>query len=150
MAELGAAPACGETHKHPNRRRIGRLCVWSLVIAAAVTVVVNLTVARLPTMPSADGKYISLRGKEIHYVEQPGQGPPKTLEVSAYSNSGSAVGARLVLTGRGTTQATPSGGAGARHARWSLHTSTVRRSPCQGRRPALVDIGLGYRRVLAL
>lgn len=67
------------THKHPNLRRIGRLCVWSLVIAAVVIVVVNLTVARLPTMPSADGKYISLRGKEIHYVEQPGQGVPIVL-----------------------------------------------------------------------
>src|SRR5262245_35985135 len=30
-------------------------------------------------MPSADGKYISLRGKEIHYVEQPGQGVPSVL-----------------------------------------------------------------------
>jgi Predicted hydrolases or acyltransferases (alpha/beta hydrolase superfamily) len=79
MAELGAPPACGGTHKHPNLRRVRRLCVWSLVIAAVVIVVVNLTVARLPTMPSADGKYISLRGKEIHYVEQPGQGVPIVL-----------------------------------------------------------------------
>src|SRR6476660_9794962 len=79
MAELGAPSACGGTHKHPNLRRVRRLCVWSLVIAAVVIVVVNLTVARLPTMPLADGKYISLRGKEIHYVEQPGQGVPIVL-----------------------------------------------------------------------
>jgi hypothetical protein len=26
-------------------------------------------------MPLADDKYISLRGKEIHYFEQSGQGP---------------------------------------------------------------------------
>ena len=79
MAELGAPPARGGTQKHPKLRRVRRLCVWSLVIAAVVIVVVNLTVARLPTMPSADGKYISLRGKEIHYVEQPGQGVPVVL-----------------------------------------------------------------------
>jgi len=36
MADLGAPPACGGTHKHPNLRRIGRLCVWSSVIAAVV------------------------------------------------------------------------------------------------------------------
>src|SRR6185436_15568118 len=79
MAELGAPPACGGPHKHPNLRRVGRLCVWSVVIAAVVMVVVNLTVARLPTVASADGKYIRLRGKEIHYVEQPGQGVPIVL-----------------------------------------------------------------------
>jgi len=49
------------------------LCVWSLVIAAVVIVVVNLTVARLPTMPPADGKYISLQarrmGDELHHVD---------------------------------------------------------------------------------
>ena len=60
-------------------RRGGKGCVWSLVIAAVVIVVVNLTVARLPPMPPADGKYISLRGKDIHYVEQPGQGAPVVL-----------------------------------------------------------------------
>jgi pimeloyl-ACP methyl ester carboxylesterase len=79
VAEMGAPPACGGIHKHPNLRRVGRLCVWSLVIAAVVIVVVNLTVARLPTMPRAEGKYISLRGKEIHYVEQPGHGVPIVL-----------------------------------------------------------------------
>jgi hypothetical protein len=29
----------------------------------------NNTVAKLPSVPPADGKYISLHGKEIHYVE---------------------------------------------------------------------------------
>ena len=66
MAELGAPPARGGKQRHPKLRHIRRLCVWSLVIAAVVIVVVNLTVARLPTMPLADGEYISLRGKEIH------------------------------------------------------------------------------------
>jgi hypothetical protein len=79
MAELGAPPARGGKQRHPKLRRVGRLCVWSLVIGAVVIVVVNLTVARLPTMPPADGEYISLRGKEIHYVEQPGQGVPIVL-----------------------------------------------------------------------
>src|SRR6478672_6950475 len=53
MAELGAPPARRGEQRHPKLRRVGRLCVWSLVIAAVVIVVVNLTVARLPTMPSA-------------------------------------------------------------------------------------------------
>jgi pimeloyl-ACP methyl ester carboxylesterase len=30
-------------------------------------------------MPPADGKYISLHGKEIHYFEQPGQGVPVVM-----------------------------------------------------------------------
>ena len=55
------------------------MCVWSLVIAAVAIVVVNLTVARLPKMPPADGNYISLRGKDIHYIEQPGQSLPVVL-----------------------------------------------------------------------
>ncbi len=49
-----------------------------MVLLVAV-VVVNNTVAKLPSMPSAEGKYISLRGKEIHYVEQPGQGVPVVM-----------------------------------------------------------------------
>ena len=51
-----------------------RTCIWLLVVLVVVVVVVNNTVAKLPSMPPADGTYISLRGKEIHYVEQPGQG----------------------------------------------------------------------------
>jgi pimeloyl-ACP methyl ester carboxylesterase len=39
----------------------------------------NLTVAKLPPMPAADGKYITLHGKEIHYFEQPGQGLPVVM-----------------------------------------------------------------------
>lgn len=79
MAELGAPPACTGTSKHSRLRRARRLCVWSLVAAAIGIVVFNLTAARLPAMPQADGKYISLRGKEIHYVEQPGRGVPVVL-----------------------------------------------------------------------
>jgi pimeloyl-ACP methyl ester carboxylesterase len=79
MTELGTSTAGERTPKHPQLRRVGRLCVWSLAIAAVVIVVVNLTVARLPTMPPADGKYISLRGKDIHYFEQPGQSVPVVL-----------------------------------------------------------------------
>ena len=51
----------------------------SLVVLLVAVVVVNNTVARLPPMPSAEGKYISLRGKEIHYFEQPGQGVPVVM-----------------------------------------------------------------------
>jgi pimeloyl-ACP methyl ester carboxylesterase len=49
------------------------------VVAAVAIVVVNLTWAKLPAMPAADGKYISLRGKEIHYIEQPGDGIPVVM-----------------------------------------------------------------------
>jgi pimeloyl-ACP methyl ester carboxylesterase len=50
-----------------------------VVVVLVALVVVNLTVARLPAMPPADGKYISLHGKEIHYFEQPGQGVPVVM-----------------------------------------------------------------------
>src|SRR5262249_48883942 len=53
--------------------------VWTVVVLAVVLTAVNLTVAKLPPMPAADGKYISLRGKEIHYFEQPGQGIPVVM-----------------------------------------------------------------------
>jgi pimeloyl-ACP methyl ester carboxylesterase len=66
------------TRKHP-KLRLGRLIVWSVVVLLVALVVVNLTVARLPQMPLADGKYISLHGKEIHYFEQPGQGVPVVM-----------------------------------------------------------------------
>jgi pimeloyl-ACP methyl ester carboxylesterase len=68
----------GQTRKHPKLRP-GRLVVWSVVVLLVALVVVNLTVARLPAMPPADGKYISLHGKEIHYFEQPGQGVPVVM-----------------------------------------------------------------------
>ena len=55
-------------------RRLVRLGVLTLVVLFVVLVVVNNTVAKLPSMPPADGKYISLHGKDIHYFEQPGQG----------------------------------------------------------------------------
>lgn len=48
-------------------------------VAIVAVVVVNLTWAKLPAMPPADGKYISLRGKETHYVEQPGDGVPVVM-----------------------------------------------------------------------
>lgn len=57
-------------------RRFIRFAVWSLVIVLVGLTAANLTLAKLPPMPSADGKYITLRGKEIHYVEQAGQGTP--------------------------------------------------------------------------
>jgi len=67
-----------QTRKHP-KLRLGRLVVWSVVVLLVALVVVNLTVARLPAMPPAEGKYISLHGKEIHYFEQPGQGVPVVM-----------------------------------------------------------------------
>lgn len=67
-----------QTRKHP-KLRLGRLVVWSVVVLLVALVVVNLTVARLPAMPPAGGKYISLHGKEIHYFEQPGQGVPVVM-----------------------------------------------------------------------
>jgi pimeloyl-ACP methyl ester carboxylesterase len=67
-----------QTRKH-RELRLGRLVVWSVVVLLVVLVVINLTVARLPEMPSADGKYISLHGKEIHYFEQPGRGVPVVM-----------------------------------------------------------------------
>lgn len=63
-----------QTPTRTKLRWIMRLCVWSLVILLAAITVVNHTWAKLPPMPSAEDNYISLRGKEIHYFEQPGQG----------------------------------------------------------------------------
>src|SRR5690349_4178982 len=79
MAELSASTARAGIPKHPKLRRVRRICISSLVIAAVEITVVNLTVARLPSMPPAGGKYISLHGKDIHYVEQPGQSVPVVL-----------------------------------------------------------------------
>ena len=67
-----------QTRKHP-KLRLGRLVFWSMVVLLVALVVVNLTVARLPEMPPANGKSISLHGKEIHYFEQPGQGVPVVM-----------------------------------------------------------------------
>ena len=67
-----------QTRKHP-KLQLGRFVVWSVVVLLVALVVVNLTVARLPEMPPAGGKYISLHGKEIHYFEQPGQGVPVVM-----------------------------------------------------------------------
>jgi pimeloyl-ACP methyl ester carboxylesterase len=69
----------GKTRPRTKLRSIVRVCVWSLVVLVVAVVVANNTVAKLPSMPPADGKYISLRGKEIHYVEQPGQGVPVVM-----------------------------------------------------------------------
>ncbi len=68
--------------KSQNRTKLGwfvRVCVFSLVILLVVMIVVNNTAAKLPSMPPADGKYISLHGKEIHYFEQPGRGVPVVM-----------------------------------------------------------------------
>ena len=67
-----------QTRKHP-KLRLRRVAVCSVVVLLVALVVVNLTVARLPEMPPAGGKYISLHGKEIHYFEQPGQGVPVVM-----------------------------------------------------------------------
>src|SRR5215217_819858 len=60
-------------------RRFLRFGVWSLVGLLVVVTALNLTVAKLPAMPPADGKYISLHGKDIHYTDQPGQGMPVVM-----------------------------------------------------------------------
>jgi pimeloyl-ACP methyl ester carboxylesterase len=60
-------------------RRFVRFGFWSLVVLVVLLTAVNLTIAKLPPMPSADEKYINLRGKEIHYSEQPGQGTPVVM-----------------------------------------------------------------------
>jgi pimeloyl-ACP methyl ester carboxylesterase len=60
------------------RRFARRAAVVFVVLIAALTAV-NLTVARLPDMPSAGGDYITLRGKQIHYTEQPGSGVPVVM-----------------------------------------------------------------------
>ena len=67
------------TRTRTKLRSIARVCVWTVVLLIVGVVVVNNTVAKLPPMPAADGQYISLRGKEIHYVEQPGQGVPVVM-----------------------------------------------------------------------
>lgn len=55
-----------------------RLLVALLVLAATV-MVINLTIARLPPMPSPDGKFVTLDGLDIHYIEQPGAGLPVVM-----------------------------------------------------------------------
>src|SRR3954468_7733136 len=67
-----------QTRKHP-KLRLRRVIVCSVVALLVALAGVYLTVARLPAMPPADGKYISLHGKEIHYFEQPGQGVPVVM-----------------------------------------------------------------------
>lgn len=68
-----------QTQTRTKSRRFVRVCVWSLVVLLVAMVVVNNTVARMPSMPQADGEYISLRGREIHYVEQSGDGAAVVL-----------------------------------------------------------------------
>ena len=69
-------------------RRFLRFGAWSMAVLVAVLMVLNLTVATLPPMPPADGKYISLRGKDIHYFEQPGQGIPEAAQPRATRGAG--------------------------------------------------------------
>ena len=71
--------AAEKTPTRTKRRWIVRLCVWSLVVLLVGITLANNTVAKLPSVPPADGKYISLHGKEIHYVEQPGQSVPVVM-----------------------------------------------------------------------
>lgn len=44
-----------------------------------VTIAVNVTVARLPTMPPAAGDFITVGEKRIHHVDQPGAGLPVVM-----------------------------------------------------------------------
>ena len=60
-------------------RRLMRVAVGLLVVLLVVLTVLNHTWAKLPPMPAADGEFISLRSKEIHYVEQPGRGVPVVM-----------------------------------------------------------------------
>lgn len=60
-------------------RRFVRFAVWSVVLLVVALTAVNLTLAKLPSMPQSDGRYISLRGKDINFFEQPGEGPPVVL-----------------------------------------------------------------------
>jgi pimeloyl-ACP methyl ester carboxylesterase len=60
-------------------RRVFKYGLWTLLVLFVALMVANLTIAPLPAMPQADGKYIGLRGKEIHYFEQPGQGTPVVM-----------------------------------------------------------------------
>ena len=60
-------------------RRFLRYSAVTIVILIVVLTAVNLTVARLPATPQADGEYIGLHGKEIHYFEQPGDGTPVVM-----------------------------------------------------------------------
>jgi pimeloyl-ACP methyl ester carboxylesterase len=60
-------------------RRLMRVVLAALAVGLVVLTVINHTWAELPPMPSADGEYISLRGREIHYVERPGNGVPVVM-----------------------------------------------------------------------
>ncbi|HZA10033.1 alpha/beta hydrolase [Mycobacterium sp.] len=55
---------------------IKKTVLVAAVLLAAGIVAANLTVARLPAMPAAEGRYIALHDREIHYVEHPGHGVP--------------------------------------------------------------------------
>ena len=60
-------------------RRFIRVALGLLVVLLVVLTVVNHTWAKLPPMPGADGEFIDLRGTQIHYLEQPGNGVPVVL-----------------------------------------------------------------------
>jgi len=60
-------------------RRLLRIGLIAIIVLCVAVTAVNLMIARLPAMPPADGEYISLRGKEIHYTEQLGSGTPVVL-----------------------------------------------------------------------
>ncbi len=47
--------------------------------ALAVLVVVNLTIADLPSKPPAAGKFVEVGGKRMHYTETPGRGIPVVM-----------------------------------------------------------------------
>ncbi|HEY7050959.1 MAG TPA: alpha/beta hydrolase [Mycobacterium sp.] len=55
---------------------IKRWLLGALAVLVAAVVVVNLTVARLPSTPPPRGKFLAVDGRNIHYIEQPGHGTP--------------------------------------------------------------------------
>ncbi|MEO3759984.1 alpha/beta hydrolase [Mycobacterium sp. B14F4] len=60
-------------------RRLIRVTVGLLVVLLVASTVVNHTWAKLPPMPAADGEFISLHSRQIHYVEHPGRGVPVVM-----------------------------------------------------------------------
>lgn len=60
-------------------RKAVRLAVCALVVLLFVVTLVNHTWAKLPPMRADDGAFITLAGKEIHYVDQPGSGTPVVM-----------------------------------------------------------------------
>jgi pimeloyl-ACP methyl ester carboxylesterase len=50
-----------------------------LLAALLLLIVVNLTIARLPDKPAAQGKFVDVDGLRMHYKETPGRGVPVVM-----------------------------------------------------------------------